>query len=86
MGSHRVGHDWSDLAVAAADGLEGLVKGSASGMLWGLLAGKLLAKAKNVQLLLRIVLIDGERRITYEDEASEFKERTMAVIVKDTHR
>ena len=38
-----------------------------------------------VQLLLRIVLIDGERQITYEDEASEFKERVMAIIVKDIH-
>ena len=54
-------------------------------MLWGFLAGKLLEKAKKMQLLQRIVLIDGERRITYEDEASEFKERMMAIIVKDTH-
>ena len=38
-----------------------------------------------VQLLLRIVLIDGKRRITCEDEASEFKERMMAIIVKDIH-
>lgn len=48
----------------------------------GFLVDELLEQTRKMQLLLRMVLIDGERGITYKVEFSEFKKGMIAVTVR----